>query len=82
MTAMERTHGLRARCIRALHMLDPSLSQRVQLKGTQCATDLLNPLALGFFAKMTKERERYRLIECVLERGRECMRERRRERER
>ncbi|XP_076472147.1 putative transmembrane protein 183BP isoform X2 [Babylonia areolata] len=31
--AMERNHGLRARCIRALYILDPSLAQRVQLKG-------------------------------------------------
>ncbi|KAL8572794.1 hypothetical protein ACOMHN_024970 [Nucella lapillus] len=31
--AMERNHGLRARCIRALFFLDPPLAQRVQLKG-------------------------------------------------
>lgn len=31
--AMERNHGLRARCIRALYLLDPCLAQRTQLKG-------------------------------------------------
>lgn len=31
--AMERNHGLRARCIRALYVISPVLNERVQLKG-------------------------------------------------